>query len=97
MDPNDRFEIDGTKDVKDQGRDIVPVTKADSDLTYDKGDGRGAVARTARALLIETGGTLNVMTAVGNIRALTVPTGYLLVEIKQVRTGGTADNISAIF
>ena len=68
--------------------DVIPVTKADADLP----DG------LAKGLLIGTAGTLNVMTEAGNIRTnLPVIAGYNDIRVKQVRTGGTATDIHALY
>lgn len=64
------------------------VTKADSDLP------RG----TARGLLVGTAGTANLMDGEGNIQAsVPLQAGYNPVQARQVRTGGTADNIWALY
>ena len=68
--------------------DVIPVTKADADLP----DG------VAKGLLIGTAGTLNVKTENGNIRtALPVIAGYNNIRVSQVRTGGTATDIFALY
>lgn len=64
------------------------VTKADANLA----DG------ACRALLVGVAGTLNLMDAEGNIRAnVPVQAGYNPLSVKQVRTGGTATGIFALY
>lgn len=67
---------------------IALVTKADSGLPNG----------TCRGLLVGTAGTANLMDAHGGI-ATDVPlqAGYNPIQCQQVRTGGTADNIWALF
>ena len=61
--------------------DYVPVTKADNDLP----DG------PCRGLLVETAGTVNLMTLGGDIRAnVPVFVGINPLACKRVLTGGTA-------
>lgn len=68
--------------------DFLPVTKANSDLP----DG------ICRALLVGTAGTANLMSAEGSTRAnVPLQQGYNPLACKQVRTGGTADNIWALY
>jgi hypothetical protein len=65
-----------------------PVTKADADLP----DG------VCRALLVGIPGTANLMDAEGNIRAdVPLQLGYNPLAVKQVRTGGSASNIWALY
>lgn len=65
----------------------APVTKADSDLP----DG------VARALLVGTPGTANLMQTDGTIRTdVPLQQGYNPISVRQVRTGGTADDIWAL-
>lgn len=66
----------------------VPVTKADANLP----DGM------CRALLVGTAGTANLMDRNGDIRS-TVPLqqGYNPLMALQLRTGGTADDIWALY
>lgn len=67
---------------------FVPVTKADADLT----DG------ICRALHVGTAGTANLMDAEGNVRAnFPLVAGQNNVSCKQVRTGGTASDIWALY
>jgi len=67
---------------------FVPVTKADSDLS----DG------TCRGLLVGTAGTANLMDAMGNTRTnVPLQQGYNPLACKQVRTGGTASDIWALY
>lgn len=64
----------------------VPVTKADTDM-----------AAPARALVCGTAGTVNLMQIDGTIRAdFPLQQGYNPIACRQVRTGGTADDIWAI-
>lgn len=67
---------------------FVPVTKADAALTNG----------ICRALWVGTAGTANLMDAEGNTRA-NVPllAGENPFSCSQVRTGGTADNIFALY
>lgn len=67
---------------------VVSVSKADSDLP----------SGTCRALLVGTAGSANIMDGSGEIR-LGVPLqqGYNLIMCKQIRTGGTADNIWVLY
>lgn len=65
-----------------------PVTKADSDLP-------GSITR---GLLVGTAGTANLMQPDGTIRAnVPLQQGYNPLQVRQVRTGGTADNIWALY
>jgi hypothetical protein len=71
------------------GRALSPVTKDDDD------DLPGG---TCRALLVGTGGTANVIDAAGNdLASVPLQTGYNPVRIARVKTGGTADDIWAIY
>lgn len=66
----------------------VPVTKANSDLP----DG------IAGGLLVGTAGTANLMDINGDVRTdVPLQAGYNPLVVKQVRTGGTADNIWALY
>lgn len=66
----------------------VPVTKADADLP----DG------TCRGLLVGTAGTANLMDDTGAIRTnVPLQVGYNPLVCRQVRTGGAADNIWALY
>ncbi len=70
------------------GRRIVPVTKADANLP----DGR------CRALLVGTAGTANLGEFDGTVRAnVPLQQGYNPLAVSQVRTGGTAADIWAIY
>lgn len=72
----------------DTARAVVPVSKADGDLP----------SGTARALLVGTAGTANIMDFDGEIRTnVPLQAGYNPIACKQVRTGGTADNIWALY
>lgn len=65
-----------------------PVTKADSNLP----DG------TCKALLVGTAGTANLMDVLGNIRAnVPLQQGFNPLACRQVRTGGTASDIWALY
>lgn len=65
-----------------------PVTKADADLP----------GGTCRGLLVGTAGTANLMDADGNIRTnVPLQQGYNPLICKQVRTGGTATDIWALY
>jgi hypothetical protein len=67
---------------------FVPVTKADSDLANG----------LCRGLLVGTAGTANLMQLNGSIQAnVPLQQGYNPLAVKQVRTGGTADNIWALY
>lgn len=67
---------------------FAPVSKADANLP-------GGVCRS---LLVGTAGTANLMQEDGTIR-MDVPLqqGYNPLAVLQVRTGGTADNIWALY
>lgn len=65
-----------------------PVTKADADLAGGPCD----------ALLVGTAGTANLMDADGNVRAnVPLQQGYNPLSCKQVRAGGTASDIWALY
>lgn len=67
---------------------IVPVTKADSDLP-------GGICA---GLLVGVAGTLNVMDASGTtVTGVPVQAGYNPISVRQVRAGGTATNIFALY
>lgn len=67
---------------------FIPVTKADADLP----DG------TCRGLLVGTAGTANLQDKGGNTRAnVPLQQGYNPLICKQVRTGGTAADIWALY
>lgn len=66
----------------------VPVTKADADLP----DG------PCRALLVGTAGTANLQQEDGTVRSnVPLAAGYHPLICKQVRTGGTATDIWAMY
>lgn len=68
--------------------DVIPVTKADADLPNS----------TCRALLVGTAGTANIKTHSGEIRTnVPLQQGENHIMCLQVRTGGTADNIWAMY
>jgi hypothetical protein len=65
-----------------------PVTKANSDLP----------GGTSRGLLVGTAGTANLMDAEGVIRTnVPLQQGYNPLSCRQVRTGGTASDIWALY
>jgi hypothetical protein len=77
-----------TTDATSSSGYFVPVTKADANLT----DG------VCRGLLVGTAGTANLMDAKGNTRAnVPLQAGYNPLSVLQVRTGGTADAIFALY
>lgn len=64
------------------------VTKADADLP-------GGITR---GLLVGTAGTANLAQPDGTLRAnVPLQQGYNPLQVLQVRTGGTADNIWALY
>ena len=68
--------------------DVVPVTKADAALP----------GGACRGLLVGVAGTANLMTASGQIRAsVPLQVGYNPIQCIQVRTGGTASDIWALY
>lgn len=68
---------------------ILPVTKSD---TADLGGG------VCRALLVGTAGTANLLDATGNtVTGLPLQPGYNPIGVQRVLTGGTADNIWALY
>lgn len=75
----------------DEGRpagQVRPVTKADADLPH--GQTRGLVAGT--------GGTANLMDVTGEILVnYPLAAGYHPLKVRQVRTGGTATDIWALY
>lgn len=74
--------------LTDSAKSYVPVTKADADLA----DG------PCRGLLVGTAGTANLMELDGTVRtAVPLQAGYNPLVAKQVRIGGTADNIWALY
>lgn len=67
---------------------IVAVAKADADLA----DG------TCRALLVGTAGSANLVDAEGNARAgVPLQQGYNPLRCRRVASGGTAENIWALY
>jgi hypothetical protein len=67
---------------------VVPVTKADANLS----------GGTCRALLVGTPGTANIQDASGVTRTnVPLQQGYNPISCKQVRTGGTASDIWALY
>lgn len=67
---------------------IVPVTKADSDLP----------GGACTGLLVGTAGTANIRDMSGNDRAnVPLQQGYNPIRVSQVRTGGTASDIWALY
>lgn len=79
----------GAVDLKiDSARHYVPVVKADADLP----DGE------CRALLVGTAGTANLTEDDGTERDnVPLVAGYNYLVCKQVRLGGTAANIWALY
>lgn len=66
----------------------APVTKADAALP----------GGTCRGLLVGTAGTANLMDGAGNIRAnVPLQAGYNPLVAQQVRLGGTATDIWALY
>jgi len=66
----------------------APVTKADADLP-------GGIARS---LTVGTAGTANLMQIDGTIRTnYPLQAGYNPIVVRQVRTGGTASDIWALY
>jgi hypothetical protein len=75
------------EETRPTGR-IRLVTKADSNLP----------AGECRALLVGTAGTANLMDATGEILAnVPLQQGYNPLKVLQVRTGGDADDIWALY
>jgi hypothetical protein len=77
--------------LRDPAYDVIPVTKADADLPEG----------SCKAILVGQAGTLNIQT-VGRgspeIRtSVPLAAGIYPFQCKQIRTGGTADNIWAIY
>lgn len=67
---------------------FVLVTKANADLPQGP----------CRALLVGTAGTANLMDAEGNtVSDVPLQQGYNPLSVSQVRLGGTADNIWALY
>jgi len=67
---------------------FVPVTKADADLA----------GGTCRGLLVGTAGTANLQQQDGTTRSnVPLQAGYNPLSVKQVRTGGTASDIWALY
>lgn len=76
-------------DASDRPADaVIPVTKADAALP----DG------TCRALLVGIAGTANIVDATGTTRTnVPLQQGYNPIVCQQVRTGGTASDIWALY
>jgi hypothetical protein len=73
---------------------LVKVTKANANITSPT----GATGSPCRALLVGTAGTANLRDARGNDLAdVPLQQGYNPISVLQVRTGGTADDIWALF
>jgi hypothetical protein len=69
-------------------RRFVPVTKADSDLPNG----------VCRGLLVGTAGTANLVEFDGTVRtAVPLQAGFNPLSVLQVRTGGTASDIWALY
>jgi hypothetical protein len=76
-----------TEETRPTGK-IREVTKADSNLPEGE----------CRALLVGTAGTANLMDATGQILAdVPLQAGYNPLKVVQVRTGGTSDDIWALY
>ena len=70
------------------GTAVYPVTKANSDLPNG----------TCRELFVGTAGTANLMDSEGNILAdFPLQAGRNGILVRQVRTGGTATDIWAVY
>lgn len=68
--------------------DYVSITKADADLPNG----------VCRGLLVGTAGTANLMTQAGDVRAnVPLQQGYNPLICKQVRLGGSASDIWALY
>jgi hypothetical protein len=68
---------------------VKPVTKSD---TIDLADG------ACRALLVGTAGSATLIDADGNTSAnVPLQQGYNPISVTRVKTGGTADNIWALY
>jgi hypothetical protein len=77
-----------TADATVSAHQYALVTKADTDLP-------GGVTR---GLLVGTAGTANLMQPNGTVRAnVPLQPGFNPLQCLQVRTGGTADNIWALY
>lgn len=76
---------EGPSDPADK---YVPVTKADGELP----------GGLCRGLLVGTAGTANLMERDGTVRTgLPLQQGYNPLVVRQVRTGGTATDIWALY
>lgn len=77
-----------TSDLTRPSGKIREVTKADSNLP----DG------ACRGLLVGTAGTANLMDTTGAVLAdVPLTAGYNPIQVLQVRTSGTADDIWALY
>lgn len=87
--PNPQDIAGSSNDVSSAPADaFVPVTKADTDLA----------AGPCRALLVGTAGTANLQQIDGTTRTnVPLQAGYNPLACKQVRTGGTAADIWALY
>lgn len=75
-------------DITSPAAEYVQATKADADLP----DG------VAKGLLVGTAGTANLMDGTGTIRtSVPLQAGYNPLIVRQVRTGGTAADIWALY
>jgi len=84
---NDIFERGGDPSSR-PADDYIPVTKADADLP----DG------PCRSLLVETAGTANLTALDGTERdGVPLQAGYNPLACRQVRLGGTATGIWALY
>lgn len=74
--------------LADPAHGLVQVTKADSDLTNG----------VCRGLLVGVAGTANLKDAAGNtVTDVPLQQGYNPICVLQVRTGGTASDIWALY
>lgn len=77
-----------TGDAAAPALDVVPVTKADANLPNG----------VCRGLLVGSAGTANLMSPNGTIRTnVPLQQGYNPLQCLQVRTGGTAADIWALY
>lgn len=84
----DRLDGTYTTDITAPSPLYVPVTKADADLP----DG------ICRGLLVGAAGTANLAQPDGTVRSnVPLQAGYNSLSAKQVRTGGTATDIWALY
>jgi hypothetical protein len=79
---------EGASRTVEAASDVVPISKGSTSLPNGE----------CRAILVGTAGTLNIITATGELRSL-VPfqAGISPIRIKGVLAGGTADNLWALY